>query len=199
MPAHTSAESSMKREWRTRLLEARGALSADARAIRDRALVEAAIGLAATVDGPVCAFMPMDGEPGGPELVPALAAAGQEVLLPVVPTKRGPLEWARYDGSFARGPLGLREPTGARLGVAAIGTAALVLVPGLAVDRRGIRLGHGAGYYDRSLPNARAPMVMLLQDDELVDQLPDEPHDIRVNAVYLPKAGLVTLGKTNGG
>ena len=40
---------------------------------------------------------------------------------------------------------------------------------------------------------------MLLHDDELVDQLPDEPHDIRVTAVYLPKAGLITLGKTDGG
>ena len=69
---------------------------------------------------------------------------------------------ARFDGSFARGPLGLREPTGERLGVEAIGTAALVLVPGLAVDRRGIRLGRGAGYYDRSLPFARGSLVMLL-------------------------------------
>ena len=78
----------------------------------------------------------------------------------------------------------------------AIGIAALVLVPGLAVDRRGVRLGRGAGYYDRSLPFARGTLVMLLGDDELVEQLPAEPHDHRVMAVLLPKAGLVTLGKT---
>jgi 5-formyltetrahydrofolate cyclo-ligase len=141
--------------------------------------------------------VPVGGEPGGPTLVSALADAGHEVLLPVVPRERGPLEWARFDGSFARGPLGLREPTGERLGVEAIGTAALVLVPGLAVDRRGIRLGRGAGYYDRSLPFARAPLVMLLNDDELVERLPAEPHDHPVTAALLPKAGLVTLrGKT---
>ena len=196
MPAHATAHPVGKDEWRTRLLAARDALSAGARAARDAALTTGAVRIAADVTGPVCAFVPVGAEPGGPTLVAALAAAGHEILLPVVPRERGPLEWARFDGTFARGPLGLREPTGERLGVEAIGTAGLVLVPGLAVDRRGVRLGRGAGYYDRSLPFARAPLVMLLNDDELVDRLPAEPHDHRVTAALLPKAGLVTLGKT---
>ncbi len=196
MPAHTSVHPVDKQTWRTRLREARGALSADARATRDAALTAGALRLAAAAGRTVCAYMPIGPEPGGPTLVSTLADAGHEVLLPIVPPKRGPLEWARYDGDFARGPLGLREPTGPRLGVEAIGSAALVLVPGLAVDRRGIRLGNGAGYYDRSLPYARAPLVMLLDDDELVERLPAEPHDRRVTAVLLPNAGLVTLGKT---
>jgi 5-formyltetrahydrofolate cyclo-ligase len=185
-----------KEAWRSRLLTARTTLSADARAARDEALTAGALRLAADTGGPICAYVPIGGEPGGPTLVSALVDAAHEVLLPVVPRQRGPLEWARFDGSFARGPLGLREPTGERLGVEAIATAALVLVPGLAVDRRGIRLGRGAGYYDRSLPFARGPLVMLLNDDELVDRLPAEPHDHPVTAVLLPKAGLVTLGKT---
>jgi 5-formyltetrahydrofolate cyclo-ligase len=185
-----------KKAWRARLLAARDTLSVDARAARDAALVAGALDLAASTGGPICAYVPIKTEPGGPTLVSALADAGYEVLLPVVPRERGPLEWARFDGSFARGPLGLREPTGERLGVAAIGMAALVLVPGLAVDRRGVRLGQGAGYYDRSLPYAQAPLVMLLNDDELVERLPAEPHDHRVTGALLPKAGLVTLGKT---
>jgi len=134
-----------KEAWRARLLTARSTLSADARVARDEALRAGALRLAADTGGPICAYVPVGGEPGGPTLVSALVDAGHEVLLPVVPRERGPLEWARFDGSFARGPLGLREPTGERLGVEAIGTAALVLVPGLAVDRRGIRLGRGAG------------------------------------------------------
>jgi 5-formyltetrahydrofolate cyclo-ligase len=185
-----------KEAWRARLLTARDALSADARAARDAALVAAALRLAASTGGPICAYVPVGAEPGGPTLVSELVDAGHEVLLPVVPRERGPLEWARFDGTFARGPLGLREPAGERLGVEAIGTAALVLVPGLAVDRRGIRLGRGAGYYDRSLPFARAPLVMLLHDDELVERLPTDPHDHPVTAALVPKAGLVTLGKT---
>jgi 5-formyltetrahydrofolate cyclo-ligase len=185
-----------KKAWRAQLLAARDTLSVDARAARDGALIAGALGLAASTGGPICAYVPIRTEPGGPTMVSELVNAGYEVLLPVVPRERGPLEWARFDGSFARGPLGLREPTGERLGVEAIGTAALVLVPGLAVDRRGIRLGQGAGYYDRSLPYAHAPLVMLLNDDELVERLPAEPHDHRVTGALLPKAGLVTLGKT---
>ena len=196
MPAHTSVHPVDKETWRTRLLAGRAALSAEARAARDEALTAGVLRLAAEVDGPICAYVPVGPEPGGPTLVSELVAAGHEVLLPIVPRLRGPLEWARFDGSFARGPLGLREPTGTRLGVEAIGTAALVFVPGLAVDRRGIRLGRGAGYYDRSLPFARAELVMLLHDDELVEHLPAEPHDHPVTAALLPKAGLVTLGKT---
>jgi 5-formyltetrahydrofolate cyclo-ligase len=196
VPAHASVPPDDKETWRTRLLAARTALTAEARAARDAALSAGALRLVADVDGPICAYVPVGPEPGGPTLVSELVNAGHEVLLPIVPRLRGPLDWARFDGSFARGPLGLREPTGARLGVAAIGRAALVFVPGLAVDRRGIRLGRGAGYYDRSLPLARAPLVMLLNDDELVERLPAEPHDHPVTAALLPNAGLVTLGKT---
>jgi 5-formyltetrahydrofolate cyclo-ligase len=74
---------------------------------------------------------------------------------------------------------------------------ALVLVPGLAVDRSGTRLGRGAGHYDRSLPQVRAgvPTVMVLNDEELVDVLPAEPHDRPVTAALLPGAGHVVLGK----
>ena len=196
MPAHTSVQPVDKETWRRRLLAERAALSAEARAARDEALTAGVLRLAAEVGGPICAYVPVGPEPGGPTLVSELVGAGHEVLLPIVPRQRGPLEWARFDGSFARGPLGLREPTGTRLGVEAISTAALVFVPGLAVDRRGIRLGRGAGYYDRSLPFAHAELVMLLNDDELVEHLPAEPHDHPVTAALLPKAGLVTLGKT---
>ena len=132
MPAHTSVHPVDKETWRSRLLEARSALTAEARAARDAALTTGALRLAAETGGPICAYVPVGSEPGGPALVSALIEAGHEVLLPVVPRERGPLEWAQFDGSFARGPLGLREPTGPRLGVEAIGTAALVFVPGLA-------------------------------------------------------------------
>jgi 5-formyltetrahydrofolate cyclo-ligase len=167
----------------------------DVRATRDAALTTAAVRLAADATGPICAYVPVGPEPGGPTLIAALVAEGHDVLLPVVPREKGPLDWALFDGAFAPGPLGLREPAGARLGVEAISKAGLVLVPGLAADRQGIRLGRGGGYYDRTLPYARSPLVILLYDDELVERLPAEPHDHPVTAALLPHAGLVTLGK----
>jgi 5-formyltetrahydrofolate cyclo-ligase len=195
VPAHASLHPDSKNEWRARLLKARRAMPEDVRAARDAALTTSAVRLAADAAGPICAYVPVGPEPGGPTLIAALVAEGHDVLLPVVPREKGPLEWARFDGAFAPGPLGLRQPTGPRLGIEAIGTAGLVLVPGLAADRRGVRLGRGGGYYDHTLPYARAPLVILLYDDELVERLPVEPHDHLVTAALLPHAGLVTLGK----
>jgi 5-formyltetrahydrofolate cyclo-ligase len=190
-----------KDRWRARLVAARRALPAEVRAERATALAAAAVRLAATTGGPVCAYLPIGSEPGSPELVEALHAAGHEVLLPVVPAELGPLDWARYDGpdDLGAGPIGLREPTGERLGPGAIGRAELVLVPALAVDRSGIRIGKGAGYYDRSLPFAApgVPLVVVLNDEELVDELPAEPHDRRVTAMLAPGTGLTPLGNND--
>jgi 5-formyltetrahydrofolate cyclo-ligase len=187
-----------KTRWRTTLVAARRALPAAERAARAAALATAAVELAAGTGGPVCAYLPVGSEPGSPELVAALHDAGHEVLLPVVPPDAGPLDWAAYTGpdSLAAGPLGLREPTGPRLGPGAIARARLVLVPGLAVDLSGVRLGRGAGHYDRTLPLAApdVPIVIVLNDEELVERLPAEPHDRLVTGALLARAGLVTLG-----
>ena len=81
-----------------------------------------------------------------------LAAAGKRVILPVL-LPDGDLDWAVYagDDSLAPARLGLLEPTGPRLGVDAVATADVVLVPGLAVSTTGDRLGRGGGSYDRAL------------------------------------------------
>jgi len=168
------------------------------RATRAAALAAAAVRLAAATGGPVCAFVPVGSEPGSPELVAALHAAGHEVLLPVVPPGTGPLDWAAYTGpdSLGAGPLGLLEPTGPRIGPEAVARARLLLVPGLAADLGGVRLGRGAGHYDRTLPLASpdVPIIIVLNDEELVVRLPAEPHDRPVTGALLADAGLVTLG-----
>lgn len=190
-------EEQTKQQWRARLTAARRAIPPAERALRARALVDAAVALAATTGGPVCAYLPIGSEPGSAELPDALRAAGHEVLLPVVPAEPGPLDWARYDGpdDLGPGPIGLREPVGPRLGPTGIAQARLVLVPALAVDRRGIRIGKGAGYYDRSLPLATpgVPLIVVVYDDELVDRLPAEEHDFRTTGVLRPGSGVTSL------
>lgn len=187
-----------KAQWRRRLLAARRALPADVHTARAAALTAGAVRLAETCGGPVCAYLPIGSEPGSPALLEALAGAGHEVLLPVVPGAPGPLDWARFAGvdALVAGPLGLRQPAGPRLGAAAVGRAGLVLVPALAADLGGARLGRGGGFYDRTLGLTApgTPLVVLLNDDELVTELPAEPHDQRVTAALLADAGLATLG-----
>lgn len=113
-------------------------------------------------------------------------------LLPVL-LPDGDLDWVAYDGRLAPARAGLAEPLGPRLGPGAIAGCDVVLVPALLVDREGWRLGRGGGSYDRALSRATGTAVALLHDDELVDAVPHEPHDVAVSAAATPSAGLVRL------
>jgi 5-formyltetrahydrofolate cyclo-ligase len=183
-----------KREWRARLLGARDSLSAE----RLAAAAEAVAGHVVTRLGGlprIAAYVPVGREPGSLRLLDLLRDGGTEILLPVVAA--GGLDWARYSGpdDLVAGGLGTRAPTGPRLGAAALGTAEAVLVPALAVDRRGARLGRGGGYYDRALTAAAAgvPLVALLHDGELVDRLPTDPWDRTVTSAVEPGIGWTEL------
>ena len=129
----------------------------------------------------VAAYEPLRTEPGSVELLAALAPRGVRVLVPVTLPDRD-LDWR------------CEERT---LGVEAVGTADVVLVPALAVARDGTRLGRGGGSYDRALSRVPAgvPVAALLFDGELVDALPREPWDRPVDAVVTP-AGWRELGNT---
>jgi 5-formyltetrahydrofolate cyclo-ligase len=143
----------------------------------------------------VASYVPVGSEPGGPDLPEMLAAAlppTARLLLPVL-LDDGDLDWARYEGppSLRPSPRGLREPVGPRLGPDAIREATLVIVPALAVDALGRRLGRGGGSYDRALARAATAFtVALLHDGELVDEVPAENHDQSVQAAITPRNGL---------
>ena len=132
----------------------------------------------------VASYVPVGHEPG--------VTPRRGWLLPVLRAD-GDLDWAAYDGRLVPGPHGLREPAGPRLGVGAVAGCDLVLVPALRVDRAGHRLGRGGGSYDRALPRVTGLAVALLNDGELVQQVPTEPHDARVHAAVTPSSGLVRL------
>lgn len=177
-----------KTAMRDQLLTARRrlglpALQADATALGEQLLAWEPVRRAATV----AAYVSVPGEPGTGPLLEALLAQGRHVLLPVVRPDLD-LDWARYDGDLTPARRGLLEPTGRRLGVGAVAGADVVLVPALAVDRSGMRLGRGGGCYDRALARVPVgtPVCALLHEDELVDQVPAEPHDRPVAAVALP-------------
>jgi 5-formyltetrahydrofolate cyclo-ligase len=165
----------------------------------------------------IAAYQPVGSEPGGEDLPSVLLEAlppGGRLLLPVL-LNDGDLDWATYSGSLEPGPRGLRQPVGVRLGVAAVSAASLVIVPALAVDRAGLRLGRGGGSYDRALSRIALPaasahsspvespsvpsrpaavagpfIVALLHNGELVDDVPAEAHDRPVHAAITPGGGL---------
>ncbi|GAA4861738.1 5-formyltetrahydrofolate cyclo-ligase [Kitasatospora terrestris] len=180
-----------KAALRSRLLERRRALGPEERAAAAAALAGHAAGLAAP-GAVVAAYVSVGGEPGTRPLLDELRGRGVRVLLPVL-LPDNDLDWAEYAGAGELAPAarGLLEPTGPRLGPEAVCGAAAVLLPGLAVDGRGIRLGRGGGSYDRVLARlaragARPLLATLLYEHELVDRVPAEDHDLPVDAVVTP-------------
>ncbi|CCH15890.1 5-formyltetrahydrofolate cyclo-ligase [Micromonospora lupini] len=189
-----------KRDTRVDLLARRRALTPAARAeAAGRVQAELVALVRRLRPRRMTAYVPVGSEPGGADLPEVLRSAlppDAELLLPVLRPDLD-LDWAAYSGpdALVAAGRGIREPIGPRLGMAAVTGAELVVVPALAVDLRGRRLGRGGGSYDRAL--ARVPgtalTVVPLHDGELVEALPAEPHDRPVRAVVTPTDGMRTL------
>jgi 5-formyltetrahydrofolate cyclo-ligase len=136
----------------------------------------------------VAAYVSIGSEPGTGALLDALDAAGKRVILPVLRPDLD-LDWGTWRGSTSLAParMGLLEPVD-QLGVDAVATADIVIVPGLAVSPTGERLGRGGGSYDRAL--GRVPVgtlvVVCLYDDEIGLDVPVDPHDRPVTAAVTP-------------
>jgi len=186
-----------KAALRARVLAARRAMPADERADAGRQLRDVVLGLPELqMAGTVAAYVAVGTEPATQGLIFALWKRGTYVLLPVL-LPGGDLDWATYEGpdSLVPGPRGLFEPGGDRRGVAAICSADLVVVPALAVDAAGRRLGRGGGSYDRALAQVGTAIltVALLYDGELLDEVPAGEHDQPVRAVAVPGQGISRL------
>lgn len=105
----------------------------------------------------------------------------KQLLLPVVVGDE--LELRRYTGpdDMAIGAYGIAEPTGEAF--TAWSAIDLAVVPGVAFDARGHRLGRGKGYYDRLLPHLRALKVGICYPYQLLEEVPAEPFDVLMDAV----------------
>jgi 5-formyltetrahydrofolate cyclo-ligase len=186
-----------KAALRRRLLAARARLGPDQRAAAARALRDAVLELPqAQMAGTIAAYYSLASEPDTHGLIYALWKRGSYVLLPLL-RPDADLDWASYEGpdSLRPGPRGLAEPAEPPRGMDAVARADLVLVPALAVDRGGVRLGRGGGSYDRALARVGPgiPTIALLYDGELLDKVPADDHDQRVRLVARPSAGITHL------
>lgn len=126
----------------------------------------------------IAAYEPLASEPGSIDLLASLHRAGYEVIVPITLPDRD-LDWAVWR---------LTKQARLPLGTAAIGTSRLVLVPALAADTSGRRLGRGGGSYDRALTRVPAgvPVAALLFGSEVVAEVPVDSWDRPVTAVVTP-------------
>ena len=170
-----------KQQWRADVATRRRARSGDERAGAADALAAGVLALPELASAAtVAAYASYPSEPGTTPLRQALRDRGVRVLLPVLLADKD-LDWV----SDAADP---ERPRPGRLGVGAIATADVVVCPATAVALDGTRLGKGGGSYDRALAVLRPGtlVVALVHDDEVVADLPAEPHDRPVDVVVTP-------------
>lgn len=105
----------------------------------------------------------------------------------------GEMSFRRITEGLVEGAYGIPEPPPNAPEVEPASLDAL-LVPGVAFTRSGVRLGQGGGFYDRFIPKMRpdAPRIGLCHSWQVVDDLPTEPHDVRVTHVVTEKETFVT-------
>jgi 5-formyltetrahydrofolate cyclo-ligase len=133
----------------------------------------------------VASYSPMASEPDTAEFNDWVQASGRRLLLPEISGQN--LLW-REPGELLPGRFGVLAPTGA---LASLRAAQLVVIPALAADRAGVRLGQGGGYYDRALADlgaerSNSKLVAVVFDTEFFETLPREEHDITVDLVVSP-------------
>jgi len=115
-------------------------------------------------------------------------AEGRTAVLPRFITERGVYAACRiedFSRDCAPGNFGIREP-GARCPIFPLNRLDLALVPGVGFDATGHRLGRGRGYYDRILAEAAGTRCGVAFDEQVVEQIPFEPHDMTMNCILTP-------------
>jgi 5-formyltetrahydrofolate cyclo-ligase len=179
-----------KRALRAELRERRQMIS---QAARDAAAEGIRAQLDALVDRvgarSISCFLSIPSEPGTREFVAGAVARGIRVLLPIT-RKDGLLDWivATPDGDITEGMFGLPEPVGEVLGPIAVNDVDLMVIPAAAVDRRGMRLGWGRGFFDKTIGSMERcpPVYAVVFDSEVLDEVPSDRHDQPVTGVVTP-------------
>lgn len=136
----------------------------------------------------IAAYLSTPDEPQTREFLDWAAARGVRVLLPIS-RRDGLLDWAPYDANEeGEDVLGMPTPTSELLGPIAINDVDLIIVPAASIDRTGMRMGWGRGYFDKTLGSMERcpPVYAVIFDGELVDSVPSEVHDQKVNGVVTP-------------
>jgi len=184
-----------KRALRAELRERRQLLSEAQRA-------DAAAAIAARLDAlvdelgarSISCYLSTTAEPGTRDFVASAVRRGIRVLLPITRAD-GLLDWAvaNDDDEVAEGLHGLPEPTGDVLGPIAVNDVDLMIIPAAAVDRTGMRMGWGRGYFDKTIGSMEKcpPVYAVIYDSEVLDSLPREVHDQPVTGVVTPTQTLI--------
>lgn len=132
----------------------------------------------------IASYRSLGYEPDTTSLNEQILKSGRQLLLPVRLSDNS-LEFRIWDGNLSNLVRNgkLEEPSGERY----LGAIDMMIVPALAVDKKGNRLGRGGGSYDRALDSFSGFSVALVYEDEVLEELPTEEHDVPVRLLLTPE------------
>ena len=180
-----------KDELRSQVLRSRQERGPEQRLLVADAVANHLLAEAFTQVDRIACHLSMGTEPGTGPLITGLLKHGVDVVVPVTSSEDHQMEWVLFDPAapLRLSSIGIPEPDGPRLGPDALEDVGLVIVPAMAVDHAGNRLGRGAGYYDRALASVTAPVCAVVHANELMEAVPHEDHDVQVQ-MAVTEAGL---------
>lgn len=179
-----------KRALRADLRERRHTISAHARETAEAGITAQLDALVERLGArSISCYLPTTTEPSTRAFVAGAIARGIRVLLPIT-RDDGLLDWtvATPDAEVGEGLFGVPEPVGDVLGPIAVNDVDLLVIPAAAVDRHGMRLGWGRGYFDKTIGSMEKcpPVYAVLFDSEFVDDVPRDVHDQPVSGIVTP-------------
>ena len=132
-------------------------------------------------------YMPLGNETDTFAIIKAAFCDGKKVVFPVTDEKSGEITpfYALPDTKFLKGTFSVLEPVGTQ--IADMTKTDVILVPGIAFDKTGNRVGFGKGCYDRLLKNSSADLIGFCYEFQICEHIPSEPHDIKMDALVTEK------------
>lgn len=139
-------------------------------------------------------YMPLGNETDTTDIISKAFADGKKLIFPITDAQTGEITpcYADENTQFTKGAFSVNEPSD--MDVADTGEVDVILVPGIAFDRSGSRIGFGKGCYDRLLTNTYSVKVGFCYEFQLCDKIPSEEHDIKMTYI-ITENGIINCKK----
>lgn len=183
----------MKKEFRKKVIEERGQQSEDVILEKSKLVFENLMSIPEVIDAnTIMAFLDFNKEVQTDMIINHLRSLGKKVLVPITILKTReliPSEIRDIENEVKIGTYGIREPKEEYVRPVDKKDIDLVIVPAVAYDINGYRLGYGGGFYDRFLETLRddAKAIGIAFDLQIFDEVPKEDHDAKLNCIVTEK------------
>lgn len=183
---------STKKAIRERIIQERDSIPKNIKEAKDAAIMEHILSLHEFSDAKtIFLYASFRSEVNTTDLIIISLDRGKMIVLPKVEKENRRLKLYVLDNmnELVTGHMGIPEPAASEDRLRTLDDIELIIIPGIAFDEYGNRLGYGAGFYDRLLSETkrRIPVFAPAYEEQIVEKIPAEPHDIKVDKIITDK------------